>query len=124
MAELENLPYGLSSKPQVLKVRAGARRAKNRYPRTAPTRAPTARRPLTAGRHQNLPKRTPSLSPPRWLPPATPQKVRDWYVESFRDLRSFPGVKSADEEATFTDLLRHIYRRHVSRPWPECVRVC
>ena len=59
VAELENLPYGLSSKPQVL-------------------------------------------------------KVRDWYVESFSDLRRFRGVKGADDEAAFTDLLRHIYRRHAN----------
>ena len=44
----------------------------------------------------------------------TPQ-VRDWYVESFRELRAFPGIKGGDDEAQFTDLLRHIYRRHVRR---------
>ncbi|KIZ05852.1 pyruvate dehydrogenase kinase [Monoraphidium neglectum] len=63
VAELENLPYGLSSKAQVL-------------------------------------------------------KVRDWYVESFRELRAFPGIKNGAEEAAFSDLLRNIYRRHglVMRP--------
>ncbi|KAI8474219.1 MAG: mitochondrial branched-chain alpha-ketoacid dehydrogenase kinase-domain-containing protein [Monoraphidium minutum] len=59
VAELENLPYGLSSKPQVL-------------------------------------------------------KVRDWYVESFRELRASAPIRGAGEEAGFTDLLRHIYRRHAN----------
>jgi hypothetical protein len=46
---------------------------------------------------------------------AHPPQVRDWYVESFRELRTFPGVKTMPEEGQFTDLLRHIYRRHVRR---------
>jgi hypothetical protein len=41
--------------------------------------------------------------------------VRDWYVESFRELRAFPGIKNGAEEAAFSDLLRNIYRRHVGR---------
>lgn len=57
VTELENLPYGLSAKPHVL-------------------------------------------------------KVRDWYVESFRDLRSFPTIKNAKDELQFTDMLRKIYHRH------------
>lgn len=59
VAELENLPYGLSSKPQVL-------------------------------------------------------KVRDWYVESFAELRAFAPIKTEDDEARFTDLLRSVYRRHAN----------
>lgn len=59
VAELENLPYGLSAKPHVL-------------------------------------------------------KVRDWYVESFRELRGFPKVKDAGDELQFTRLLQHIYRRHTN----------
>lgn len=38
-------------------------------------------------------------------------QVRDWYVESFRDLRSFPVVKDAAGELEFTRLLRSIYKR-------------
>lgn len=38
--------------------------------------------------------------------------MRDWYVESFKDLREFPAVKDMDDEKKFTDLLRHIYHRH------------
>lgn len=57
VAELENLPYGLSAKPQVM-------------------------------------------------------RVRDWYVESFKDLREFPAIKDNNDEQKFTDLLRHIYHRH------------
>eukprot|EP00775_Hariotina_reticulata_P011444 gene11444-11590_t len=59
VAELENLPYGLSSKSSIL-------------------------------------------------------KVRDWYVESFKELRSFPLIRDASDELRFTELLRHIYRRHAN----------
>lgn len=59
VAELENLPYGLSNKVPVL-------------------------------------------------------KVRDWYVESFKELRHFPTVKDPGDESKFTELLRHIYRRHAN----------
>jgi hypothetical protein len=44
------------------------------------------------------------------LPCITLLQVRDWYVESFKELRGFPLVKSAVDEGKFTDLLRHIYR--------------
>ena len=40
--------------------------------------------------------------------------MRDWYVESFSDLRRFKAVRAAADEAAFTDLLRHIYRRHAN----------
>lgn len=39
-------------------------------------------------------------------------QVRDWYVESFKDLREFPAIKDNNDEQKFTDLLRHIYHRH------------
>ena len=39
-------------------------------------------------------------------------QVRDWYVESFKDLRAFPRVDSQQSERQFTDLLKHIYSRH------------
>ncbi|CAK9318434.1 unnamed protein product [Citrullus colocynthis] len=55
--ELENLPYGLSMKPAVL-------------------------------------------------------KVRDWYVDSFRDLRSFPEIKSSDDEKEFTQMIKAIKVKH------------
>lgn len=55
--ELENLPYGLSQKPAVL-------------------------------------------------------KVRDWYVDSFRDLRSFPDIKTVTEEREFTEMIKAIKVRH------------
>lgn len=41
-------------------------------------------------------------------------QVRDWYVESFRELRQFPNVRDAHDELKLTDLLRHIYRRHAN----------
>eukprot|EP00798_Chlamydomonas_sp_ICE-L_P031808 gene31808-7007_t len=59
VAELENLPYGLSAKSNIL-------------------------------------------------------KVRDWYVESFKDLRNFPAIKDASDELKFTEVLRGIYRRHAN----------
>jgi len=59
VAELENLPYGLSKKPQIL-------------------------------------------------------KVRDWYVESFQELRGFPMIQDEDDELDFTKLLKHIYNRHTN----------
>lgn len=39
-------------------------------------------------------------------------KVRDWYIESFRELREFPEVKDMNDEAKLTDLLRKIKTRH------------
>uniref|UniRef100_A0A7S0WY09 Protein-serine/threonine kinase n=1 Tax=Chlamydomonas leiostraca TaxID=1034604 RepID=A0A7S0WY09_9CHLO len=59
VAELENLPYGLSAKSSIL-------------------------------------------------------KVRDWYVESFKELRTFPTIKDLGDEIKFTELLRSIYRRHAN----------
>jgi len=45
---------------------------------------------------------------------AKPQviKVRDWYVESFRELRELPLVESLDQEKNFTHLLGRIKQRH------------
>ncbi|CAL5220332.1 g2325 [Coccomyxa viridis] len=39
-------------------------------------------------------------------------KVRDWYVESFKELREFKPIRDAESELKFTGLLRHIYHRH------------
>ncbi|KAI4349272.1 hypothetical protein L6164_009881 [Bauhinia variegata] len=55
--ELENLPYGLSEKPAVL-------------------------------------------------------KVRDWYLDSFRDIRSFPEIKDMNDEKEFTKVIKAIKVRH------------
>ncbi|KAI4335078.1 hypothetical protein L6164_013759 [Bauhinia variegata] len=55
--ELENLPYGLSQKPAIL-------------------------------------------------------KVRDWYLDSFRDLRSFPEIKDMNDEKEFTEMIKAIKVRH------------
>eukprot|EP00199_Chlamydomonas_sp_CCMP681_P002070 CAMPEP_0119104536 /NCGR_PEP_ID=MMETSP1180-20130426/2728_1 /TAXON_ID=3052 ORGANISM="Chlamydomonas cf sp, Strain CCMP681" /NCGR_SAMPLE_ID=MMETSP1180 /ASSEMBLY_ACC=CAM_ASM_000741 /LENGTH=398 /DNA_ID=CAMNT_0007089331 /DNA_START=125 /DNA_END=1321 /DNA_ORIENTATION=- len=59
VAELENLPYGLSAKSSIL-------------------------------------------------------KVRDWYCESFKELRNIAPVKDSASELKFTSLLRSIYRRHAN----------
>jgi len=40
------------------------------------------------------------------------QTVRDWYVESFQELRAFPPVKDMPSEEQFTALIRRIMTRH------------
>ncbi|XP_062108910.1 pyruvate dehydrogenase (acetyl-transferring) kinase, mitochondrial [Humulus lupulus] len=39
-------------------------------------------------------------------------KVRDWYMDSFRDLRSFPEIKDANDEKDFTQMIKAIKVRH------------
>ncbi|GLJ44841.1 hypothetical protein SUGI_0943310 [Cryptomeria japonica] len=39
-------------------------------------------------------------------------KVRDWYVDSFRDLRTFPDVQDSKDELKFTELINQIKMRH------------
>ncbi|KAH7285761.1 hypothetical protein KP509_33G044600 [Ceratopteris richardii] len=39
-------------------------------------------------------------------------KVRDWYVDSFRDLRTFPEIVDNDDELRFTDLIQRVKMRH------------
>ncbi|CAA7388385.1 unnamed protein product [Spirodela intermedia] len=39
-------------------------------------------------------------------------KVRDWYLDSFRDLRSFPDIRDASDELAFTDMIGMIMVRH------------
>ncbi|KAJ9181740.1 hypothetical protein P3X46_005802 [Hevea brasiliensis] len=39
-------------------------------------------------------------------------KVRDWYLDSFRDLRSFPEIKDSNEEREFTQMIKAIKVRH------------
>jgi pyruvate dehydrogenase kinase 2/3/4 len=39
-------------------------------------------------------------------------QVRDWYVESFRELKSLPPIKDTSAELQFTDKLKQIYQRH------------
>jgi pyruvate dehydrogenase kinase 2/3/4 len=41
-------------------------------------------------------------------------KVRDMYVQSFSNIRSFPRIKDAADEQKFTDLLKGIYNRHAN----------
>ncbi len=38
--------------------------------------------------------------------------MRDWYVDSFRELREFPEIRDGGAEQQFTSLLRGIYSRH------------
>lgn len=39
-------------------------------------------------------------------------KVRDWYLDSFHDLRSFPEVKDKADELAFTQMIKMIKVRH------------
>lgn len=39
-------------------------------------------------------------------------QVRDWYVDSFKDLRSFPEIQDAVDERKFTDLINQVKMRH------------
>ncbi|XP_057963146.1 pyruvate dehydrogenase (acetyl-transferring) kinase, mitochondrial isoform X3 [Malania oleifera] len=39
-------------------------------------------------------------------------KVRDWYLDSFRDLRSFPEIKDTSDELEFTKMIKMIKVRH------------
>lgn len=39
-------------------------------------------------------------------------KVRDWYLDSFRDLRSFPDIKDMNDERDFTQMIKLIKVRH------------
>ncbi|MBA0848876.1 hypothetical protein Goshw_008252 [Gossypium schwendimanii] len=38
--------------------------------------------------------------------------VRDWYLDSFRDLRSFPEIKDTNDEREFTQMIKAIKVRH------------
>ncbi|CAN8269934.1 unnamed protein product [Cochlearia groenlandica] len=39
-------------------------------------------------------------------------KVRDWYVESFRDMRAFPEIKDTCDEKDFTQMIKAVKVRH------------
>ncbi|KAL3626650.1 hypothetical protein CASFOL_030199 [Castilleja foliolosa] len=39
-------------------------------------------------------------------------KVRDWYLDSFRDIRSFPDIKHENDESDFTQMIKMIKVRH------------
>ncbi|GAB4825638.1 hypothetical protein Ancab_008512 [Ancistrocladus abbreviatus] len=39
-------------------------------------------------------------------------QVRDWYLDSFRDLRSFPEIKDKNDELEFTQMIKMIKVRH------------
>ncbi|GLU05170.1 hypothetical protein SLE2022_222840 [Rubroshorea leprosula] len=38
--------------------------------------------------------------------------VRDWYLDSFRDVRSFPEIKDANDEKEFTQVIKAVKVRH------------
>ncbi|KAF8101200.1 hypothetical protein N665_0209s0056 [Sinapis alba] len=39
-------------------------------------------------------------------------KVRDWYLESFRDMRAFPEIKDTGDEKDFTQMIKAVKVRH------------
>ncbi|KAI3469213.1 hypothetical protein Pfo_025876 [Paulownia fortunei] len=39
-------------------------------------------------------------------------KVKDWYLDSFRDIRSFPDIKDNSDELDFTQMIKMIKVRH------------
>ncbi|KAK8985982.1 hypothetical protein V6N11_037701 [Hibiscus sabdariffa] len=39
-------------------------------------------------------------------------KVRDWYIDSFRDMRNFPEIKDINDEKEFTQMIKAIKLRH------------
>lgn len=39
-------------------------------------------------------------------------KVRDWYLDSFRDLRTFPEIKDPSDEKEFTQMIKAVKVRH------------
>ncbi|GMI70228.1 pyruvate dehydrogenase kinase [Hibiscus trionum] len=39
-------------------------------------------------------------------------KVRDWYIDSFRDMRNFPEIKDINDEKEFTQMIKAIKVRH------------
>ena len=39
-------------------------------------------------------------------------QVRDWYLDSFRDLRTFPEIKDKNDELEFTRMIKMIKVRH------------
>jgi pyruvate dehydrogenase kinase 2/3/4 len=40
--------------------------------------------------------------------------VKDWYVESFREIRSFPEVRNQKDELAFTQMIKMIRVRHTN----------
>lgn len=38
--------------------------------------------------------------------------MRDWYLDSFRDLRAFPEIKDKNDELEFTQMIKMIKVRH------------
>ena len=46
------------------------------------------------------------------LDAASCMQVRDWYVESFRDLKAMAPIRDAQDELRFTEMLTQIYQRH------------
>lgn len=38
--------------------------------------------------------------------------MRDWYLDSFRDLKSFPDIKDNNDELEFTKMIKMIKVRH------------
>ncbi|CAI5526394.1 unnamed protein product [Closterium sp. Naga37s-1] len=95
VTELENLPYGLSDKAPILKVRdwyVDSFKEIHQFPSALPD------------------PRCPLLM--LILSPSLSAQVRDWYVDSFKDISQFPSIENAREEMRFTELLDQVRMRH------------
>ena len=42
------------------------------------------------------------------------QTVRDWYVESYDELKKFPKIENREDEAKFTTLIKRVMDRHAN----------
>ncbi|KAK8948056.1 hypothetical protein KSP40_PGU011687 [Platanthera guangdongensis] len=107
--ELENLPFGLSQKPAVLKlifcVLCNSGVVNIGISDQAICRNLEAEAQLTLlSEGQRNSFRTTAFF--------VLHLVRDWYLESFRDLRVFPEIKDRVDELEFTQMIKMIKVRH------------
>ncbi|KAF2548212.1 hypothetical protein F2Q70_00023863 [Brassica cretica] len=99
--ELETLPYGLSEKPAVLKPRELEVLLVPRMP-GIPT---SFLEYLVPDDRLDTYKPSPPMS-------LVLRVVRDWYLESFRDMRAFPEIKDTADEKDFTQMIKAVKVRH------------
>ncbi|KAK7354518.1 hypothetical protein VNO80_19982 [Phaseolus coccineus] len=100
--ELENLPYGLSQKPAVLKVNLFLYIAElwlvvNSVLYFFPTYGALGSVFFGFGGNYHY---------------LVLSVYGDWYLDSFRDIRAFPDIKSMNDERVFTEMIKAIKVRH------------
>ncbi|KAK8578400.1 hypothetical protein V6N13_116246 [Hibiscus sabdariffa] len=87
--ELGTLPYGLSEKPAVLKGLLSLMESKKLFAFSSSL--------YIFCQHFDT---------------CIPCSVRDWYIDSFRDMRNFPEIKDINDEKEFTQMIKAIKLRH------------